>query len=147
VLIVAPLDVGRMPRMGDRSMLPYLLAALSLLMSGCALEGAHLAPQEAQNKMTGMNKEQVLICMGPPAAKIAEGHTEVWSYTSSYSTGSDHPTVVLLTSGTAVSATQHCTVNVVMTDNQVSQVSYYGPTGALLTAGERCAYAIQNCIR
>jgi outer membrane protein assembly factor BamE (lipoprotein component of BamABCDE complex) len=126
---------------------PYLLAALCLLIAGCALEGAQIAPQEAQNKMTGMNKEQVLICMGPPAAKIAEGHTEVWSYSSSHSTGSDHPTVALIASATAVLVTEHCTVNVVMTDNRVSQVSYYGPTGALLTAGERCADAIQNCVR
>jgi outer membrane protein assembly factor BamE (lipoprotein component of BamABCDE complex) len=147
VPLAAPHDVGRMPRVGDRALLPYLLTALCLLIAGCALGAAHVAPQEAQNKMAGMNKEQVFICMGPPAAKFAEGHTEVWSYSSSYSTGSDHPTLALITSGTPVSVTQHCTVNVVMTDNRVSQVSYYGPTGALLAARERCAYAIQNCVR
>jgi hypothetical protein len=29
--------------------------------------------------MVGLSKEQVLICMGAPANKAAEGATEVWA--------------------------------------------------------------------
>jgi hypothetical protein len=87
--------------------------------------------------------EQVLACMGPPAAKMADGHTEVWSYNS----GDGHTTAALITSSTAVSTTRHCTVGIVMTDNRVIRLNYSGPTGGLLTTGEKCAFAIQNCVR
>jgi hypothetical protein len=45
------------------------------------------------------------------------------------------------------SSTRHrsCTVSVVMTDGSVSRVNYSGPTGGVLTKGEQCAYAVQNC--
>jgi hypothetical protein len=36
-------------------------------------------------------------------------------------------------------------VNIVMTNGVVSEVNYTGPTGGLLTQGEQCAYAVQNC--
>jgi len=32
--------------------------------------------------MVGLSKEQLLVCMGLPASKAAEGQTEVWSYNS-----------------------------------------------------------------
>jgi hypothetical protein len=38
-----------------------------------------------------------------------------------------------------------CTVSVVMTNGSVSRVNYSGPTGGVLTKGEQCAYAVQNC--
>jgi outer membrane protein assembly factor BamE (lipoprotein component of BamABCDE complex) len=54
-------------------------------LTGCAIERAQVA-QDAQTKMVGLTKEQVLSCMGVPAAKAAEGAMEVWSYNS----GNDH---------------------------------------------------------
>jgi hypothetical protein len=45
----------------------------------------------------GLSKEQVLACMGPPANRMAEGATEVWSYNS----GDGHTTTVA--NATAVS--------------------------------------------
>jgi hypothetical protein len=50
----------------------YVLASLGLLNAGCAFQRAEIA-QEAQHKMVGLTKEEVLRCMGPPAAKMAEG--------------------------------------------------------------------------
>jgi hypothetical protein len=40
-----------------------------------------------------------------------------------------------------------CTVNVTMTNGRVGRVNYVGPTGGLLTPGEQCAFAVQNCTR
>jgi hypothetical protein len=38
-------------------------------------------------------------------------------------------------------------VNVVMTAGRVSSVNYVGDTGGLITQGEQCAFAVQNCVR
>ena len=62
-----------------------VFAAVAVAVAGCAIERAQVAG-EAQQKMIGLTKEQVLTCMGPPATKAAEGATEVWSYNS----GNDH---------------------------------------------------------
>jgi hypothetical protein len=116
--------------------------------------------------MVGLTKEQVLTCMGPPATKAAEGATEVWSYNS----GNDHTQVATfgqstttaslygnrnfaagnaytMGSGLGVSSRRYCTVNVVMGAGRVSRVNYSGPTGGLLTGGDQCAFAVQNCVR
>lgn len=138
-------------------------------LAGCAVQRAVVA-QSAQEKMVGMSREQVLGCMGPPANKAAEGATEVWSYGSgdgrTISIGSVHAqtdssfsadryrnqisgTGTSTTTGlaTATSSRRYCTVNVAMIDGRVSRVNYSGPTGGLLTAGEQCAFAIQNCVQ
>jgi hypothetical protein len=138
-------------------------AAVSI--AGCAIARAQVA-QDAQSRMVGLTNEQVLACMGVPAAKAAEGSTEVWSYNS----GNDHTqtavfgqsttnasaaggrgfasgTAFTTGSGVGVSSRRYCTVNVVMSGGPVSRVNYSGPTGGLLTAGEQCAFAVQNCTR
>lgn len=147
-----------------------ILFAVSSAVGGCAVQRAVVA-ESAQEKMVGLNKEQVLACMGPPGQKMAEGATEVWSYSS----GNDHVTAIgsgysqtngslsgqrtrgggFLADGTATtvsvsSATasrRYCTVNVVLRDGLVSRVNYAGPTGGLLTGGEQCAFAVENCTR
>jgi hypothetical protein len=116
-----------------------LLAATCL--AGCAFERAQVA-QDARGQMVGFTKEQVLACMGPAANKAIEGATEVWSYSSG-----DGRVDAAYSRGFATSAQRFCTVNVTMAAGRVSQINYVGPTGGLLTAGEQCAYAIQNCIR
>src|ERR1043166_6244050 len=107
-------------------------------LTGCAIERAQLA-HDAQSRMVGLTKEQVLSCMGVPAAKAAEGATEVRPYNSgnAYTTGS----------GFGISSRRYCTVNVGMSGGRVSRINYSGPTGALLSAGEQCAYPVQNCTR
>jgi hypothetical protein len=146
-----------------------ILCVVLNVASGCSVQRAVVA-RGAQEKMVGLSKEQVLTCMGPPATKAAEGATEVWSYNS----GNDHVTAVgtgysqtnSTASGTrygnTVSATgnatttslatatasrRFCTVNVVINEGQVSRVNYSGPTGGLLTGGEQCAFAVENCVR
>ena len=57
------------------------IVALSAALGGCAIQRAQIA-QDARAQMVGTSREQVLVCMGPPANKAAEGQTEVWSYNS-----------------------------------------------------------------
>jgi hypothetical protein len=127
--------------------------ACCLLFAGCTVQRA-LVAQDAQTKMVGLTKEQVLACMGPPASRMAEGATEVWSYnsgdgrtttTASATTIADPGRTTISGVGTAVTRQRSCTVNVTMADGRVNRVNYLGPTGGLLTAGEQCAYVVQAC--
>jgi hypothetical protein len=88
-----------------------------------------------------MTKEQILSCMGPPSQKAAEGQTEVWSYFS----GNGRETVSY-GNGVAVGTRRFFYVNIVMAAGRVSRVNYSGPTGGLLSQGEQCAFAVQNCV-
>jgi outer membrane protein assembly factor BamE (lipoprotein component of BamABCDE complex) len=104
---------------------------------------------DAQAKMVGLSKEQILACMGPPVSKAAEGATEVWSYPS----GNGRTAVSTFGnvnrgafSGGGISESRFCTVNVTMVDAHVERLNYIGPTGGLLTPNEQCAFAIANCV-
>jgi hypothetical protein len=146
---------GRLPYRGS-----YYYVRVCGAASGCC--------PSAQEKMVGLSREQVLACMGPPASKAAEGATEVWSYSS----GNDRVTAVgtgyAQTDGsfsgqrmgntysgtgsatstslsTAIATRRFCTVNVVMSEGRVSRLNYAGPTGGILTGGEQCAFAVENC--
>ena len=142
---------------------------IALILSGCSVQRAVVA-QDARQKMVGMPKEQVLACMGPPSNRAAEGATEVWSYASgdgtvtSFGSGSSQTQTSVSGQrfgggfsadaqsnttgfGTAVSRRRFCTINVVMTEGRVAQLNYSGPTGGLLTGGEQCAFALENCVR
>ena len=133
------------PVWGDQQMRILRIVALSAALAGCAIQRAEIA-QDARAQMVGMSKEQVLASMGAPANKAAEGATEVWGYASG-----NGMTVASASydrySGTAVSSSRFCNVNVVFAAGQVSAVNYAGPTGGLLTAGEQCAYAVSACVR
>ena len=143
----------------------FAMAAAACLLSGCAVQRAQQA-NDAQTKMVGMSKEQVLACMGPPANRATEGATEVWSYNS----GNNQTTVstfgsantsasvygdrnfasgqaTTTSSGFGVAQSRYCTVNVTLVNGQVSRMNYVGPTGGLLTQGEQCAFALQNCLQ
>jgi hypothetical protein len=142
-----------------------LVVAVASVLAACSIQRAQVAGT-AQHDMLGLTKEQVLACMGPPVNKASEGATEVWSYNSgndqrlvntfgqSFTNGSVYGnqgfasgTASTLHSGFGVSSRRYCTVNVVMSAGRVSRVNYSGPTGGLLTAGEQCAFAVQNCVQ
>lgn len=157
------------PRIENKMIYRLIVIGCALATAGCAVQRAVVA-QSAQDKMVGMSREQVLTCMGPPATKAAEGSTEVWSYgsgndrTTTIGTGyaQTHGSISGERRGNQFSATgeatttslatvnssrRYCTVNVVMTDGRVSRLNYAGPTGGILTGGEQCAFAIQNCVQ
>ncbi len=117
------------------------VSVIATSIAACAIQRAQVA-SDAQSQMVGMTKEQILACMGPPTNKAAEGATEVWSYPSG-----NGQTTVSYGSGFANAAQRFCTVNVTMTGGRVSRMNYVGPTGGLLTPGEQCAFALQNCVQ
>jgi hypothetical protein len=109
-----------------------LFAAVAL--AGCAIKIA----RDARVSMVGLGKEQALACMGPPAATAIEGATEVWSFDSGNG-------MTQYDNGVAVQ--RSCKVNLTMMAGHISSIDYLGPTGGLLTAGEQCASALQNCVK
>ncbi|SEE27176.1 hypothetical protein SAMN05444161_5291 [Rhizobiales bacterium GAS191] len=119
-------------------------ALLGLALTGCVMQRA-LEASEAQSKMVGLSKEQVLTCMGAPASQASAGETEVWAYGSGngYTSG-----VATYVGGLAFghARTRYCMINIVMVRGRVSRVNYSGSTGPLLAPGEQCAFAIHNCV-
>ena len=140
------------------------ICLVMLLLQSCAFQRAADA-DKAKSQMIGMSMEQVLACMGVPAGRQAVAQTEVWSYPSggdSFSSGSasgftnSYGTVQGnaysgSTYGTAFGSSstkqRYCVVNIVMEGGHVSAVNYSGRTGGLLTSGEQCAFAVENCIQ
>ena len=145
--------------------------AAMLLIAGCVFRRAHVADQ-AQHQLVGMNKGQILSCMGAPAGQTAADNVEVWSYpsggrTDTFAAGQTYasgtgvyngittgPTTTGVYSGSgsatsfgsSTSVNRYCVVSVVFNGDQVSAVNYQGRTGGLITQGEECAYAVQNCV-
>jgi hypothetical protein len=106
---------------------------IGFVLAACAIQRSQIA-NDAQNKMVGLSKEQILACMGPPLNKGAEGGTEVWSYNSgnNITPGGD-------------GKGRYCTINVKMWNGHVGAVDYLGPSGGLITPNEACAFAVQKC--
>lgn len=131
----------------------FLLLLLGLCATACSVERAEVA-SEAQNKMVGMSNEQLLACMGAPDRQATIGDTEVWSYisggdTSTFAnaTGSTNETGYTHVFGSSHSIHRYCVVNIVTKSGRVAAVHYTGRTGGLLTRGEECAFAVQNCVQ
>jgi hypothetical protein len=89
--------------------------------------------------------------MGVPEARQSVGQTEVWAYDSG--NGRQSFTASGTASGNSAfgvvgqSTRRFCKVNIVMRSGTVQAVTYSGPTGGLITQGEQCAYAVQNCLK
>jgi hypothetical protein len=104
--------------------------------------------QIAQQKMIGLSKKKLRLCMGPPAHRIAVGSTDIWTYRS----GRAQVEGFFLASGVNGMASwfgsdRLCSVNIVMTNARVSQIAYAGPDGRPLPIGEHCDFAVENCMR
>ena len=108
--------------------------------------------KKARSDMVGFSRGDVLGCMGAPARKESAGNTTVWTYYSggastSFSSGSANIQGKTVTgSSSTVTRNRSCTINVVMKNEIVQRVNYSGRTGGLLTKGEQCAYAVENCV-
>jgi hypothetical protein len=129
----------------------WILVVCGLVVGAFAIQRAAVA-NDAQSKMIGLSKEQVLACMGVPATKATEGITEVWSYASgnknNKTAGSTFGNVGRGGGLSAVGVFENgfCTFNVTMVGGSVSRTNYVGPTSDLLAPNEQCAFAVQNCI-
>lgn len=141
-----------MGRARRNSAVVVTLLVAGVTVGACEIQRAQEA-SDAQASMVGMQKEQVLACMGSPAGMAAVGGTEVWTYNS----GNGRTDTIGVADawggwghafgiGTSTSTSRYCKVDVVMTGGRVSRLNYTGPTGGLLTGGEQCAFAVQNCL-
>jgi hypothetical protein len=126
---------------------------IALVVTACSVQRAEVA-SEAQSKMVGMSNQQVLECMGAPERRATVGDTEVWSYVSGgdtstfgHGTASMNATGQTNVFGSSHSVHRYCVVNIVMTGGRVAAVHYTGRTGGVLTRGEQCAFAVQNCLQ
>ena len=141
-----------------------LLFAVLLLAAGCAIHRASVASR-AQKEMIGMSKRNLLACAGTPARAAVAGGTEFLTYVSggdtvgsvnTYSTGHGSYTYhgggygsgTYQSYGGGVVSTErrYCEVTFVLEDGVVSKINYSGRTGGLLTKGEQCAFAVENCL-
>jgi hypothetical protein len=142
----------------------FILILLCYALTGCAIERAQKA-NAAKASMIGMQKSEVLACMGVPQSQSTVGDVEVWSYESGnghtdnsmfVASNSTSNLNIARTSafgtrqtnsiGAGTTTRRSCTINIVMQNEKVSKVNYSGPTGGLFTKGEQCAYVIENCV-
>jgi hypothetical protein len=126
----------------------FPLAATLALASLLAAAQAAEVDQIAQHKMIGLSKKQIRLCMGLPARRVAVGATDIWTYRS----GGAEVEGFFLAPGVNAMASwfgpdRTCSVNVVMTNAQVSQITYSAPDGRPLPIGEHCDFAVENCAR
>ena len=106
--------------------------------------------RQAQVQLRGLSGEQILTCMGVPSGRLTQGQTEVWEYMSG--NGQQDIEISGAASGNfasafGVSRQRSCKIDLIMREGIVQQVNYSGPTGGLLTPGEQCAYAVNNCVK
>lgn len=129
-----------------------MAAALVVALGGCAVQLSQQA-DDAKNRMFGMSKEKILACMGPPANRMTEGATEVWSYASGDGRVDTAGSFWSYGSYNASSQGHYCKIDVVMAQGRVSQVNYSGPSqgsgilGGVMAGREQCGYAMKNCLQ
>ena len=130
-----------------------LLCLVAVAIAACELQRAQEA-SDAQTAMVGMSKEQVLACMGSPASAAMAGTTEVWTYNSGNGRTDSFGVVNAFGGngfatgfGSSTTTGRFCKVDVVMNVGRVSRINYTGPTGGLLTKGEQCGFAVDNCMQ
>jgi hypothetical protein len=130
-----------------------MLGVVVVVIAACALQRAQEA-SDAKTAMLGMPKEQVLACMGSPASSAEVGGTEVWTYnsgngrTDTFGSASAFGGPYSASAfGSSTTTSRFCKVDVVMNRGRVSRINYSGPTGGLITEGEQCAFAINNCMQ
>jgi hypothetical protein len=82
--------------------------------------------------------------MGQPINQGSQGATEVWAYESGNGRVTTNATYNRF-GASAVSVGRFYHINIVMSNGRVLAVNNTGPTGGGLTAGEQCAYAVENC--
>jgi hypothetical protein len=138
-------DAERLRRFG-------VSVVLVIALTGCSIQRAQEA-SVAQKTMVGMSKENLLACMGAPANTATAGETEVWSYNSGNGRTDTLGSATAFGGygsatafGTATTSSRYCKVDIVMSKGLVSRINYSGPTGGLLTKGEQCAFAVENCV-
>jgi hypothetical protein len=117
-------------------------------ISGCAINRAEIAAK-AKSSMIGMTKQQVLQCMGAASNTQSQENTEIWKYYSGgdYQGSFNVNTTDQYAYGSTNFHKRSCEINIIFTNDSVTNILYSGRTGGLLTQGEECAFALNNCVR
>ena len=119
-----------------------------VLLTSCGPTGNKFSRAEtaaqAQKKLVGRLRSDVLLCMGPPLNQSAVGDVEVWTYARSgdqiagiVGAGTNYPLIV--------SQARNCQADIAFRNGTVERVTYRGRTGGLITAGEQCAFLVAAC--
>ena len=104
--------------------------------------------QIAQQKMIGLAKKKILVCLGAPAKRVRIGSTDIWTYPIGQTIGDNPffaPALSMAPSGVFGADNGACNVNIVMTNGAVSQVVYHAADGGPLPLGRQCLFAVENC--
>ena len=120
--------------------------AFFALASGVG-QGAEV-DQIAQQKMIGLAKKKILVCLGAPAKRVRIGSTDIWTYPIGQTIGDNPffaPALSMAPSGVFGADNGACNVNIVMTNGAVSQVVYHAADGGPLPLGRQCLFAVENC--
>jgi hypothetical protein len=120
--------------------------AFFLLASGVGQ--AAEVDQIAQQKMIGLSKKHIRICLGAPAKRVRIGSTDIWTYPIGQTIGDSpffSPALFMALPGVFGADNGACDVNIVMTNGAVSQVVYHAADGGPLPLGRECLFAVQNC--
>jgi hypothetical protein len=120
----------------------------AMAFATAAFAGPPESDQIAQQRMIGLSRKHVRVCMGAPDHRARIGSTDIWTYRS----GSAEVDGWLLSPGVNGTASwfahdPRCAVIVIMTNARVSQIAYSAPDGGLLPLGEQCSFAVENCVR
>jgi hypothetical protein len=104
--------------------------------------------QIAQQKMIGLSKKHIRICLGAPAKRVRIGSTDIWTYPIGQTIGDNPffaPALSMAPPGVFGVDNGACNVNIVMTNGAVSQVVYHAADGGPLPLGRQCLFAVENC--
>ena len=125
-----------------------LLAAV--IAAGCANSKFHRAEvaKAAQTQLIGLSRKDVLSCAGAPVREAKDDDIEFLTYVAGGdSTGA---AVGVANSSTGVASVsshrRYCEVTFVLQRGVVTKINYSGRTGGYATAGEQCAFVVQNCM-
>lgn len=138
---------------GEQLRVASLLVVVSCTLAACEFQRAQVA-SDAKKGLIGMPKESILQCMGSPVTTAYAGSTEVWTYQSGNNrtdsfgsvSGWVGPGGYMNGFGSSTSTTRSCKIDLVMQGGFVSRVNYSGDTGGLITKGEQCGFAVENCV-
>jgi hypothetical protein len=104
--------------------------------------------QIAQQKMIGLAKKKILVCLGAPAKRVRIGSTDIWTYPIGQARGDSPlfaPALSMAPPAVFGADDGACNVNIVMTNGAVSQVVYHAADGGPLPLGRQCLFAVENC--
>jgi hypothetical protein len=131
-------------------MIKALTIATTIAFSALAADAGRAAEvdQIAQQKMIGLAKKKILVCLGAPAKRVRIGATDIWTYPigeAPFETPFFSPALSMGSVPPSSPSGASCNVNIVLTNGAVSQVVYHGADGGPLPLGRQCLFPVAAC--